>query len=163
MSAKHMRYGNHADCEPLHYTACGLDDVYLLSGYELHQTPYGNGVSVTDVDGLHRAIGLHLARDKKVLNGKEIRFLRKQMDLTQAELAELLGVTSQTVARWEKGEFETQAPSELMIRLLYLDCLKLLPETVRQFIKSLVRKDEVQDTRQLFEETAQGWQPRAAA
>jgi transcriptional regulator with XRE-family HTH domain len=32
------------------------------------------------------------------MSGREFRFLRKQMSLTQAELAECLGVTDQTVA-----------------------------------------------------------------
>jgi DNA-binding transcriptional regulator YiaG len=35
---------------------------------------------------LHRAIGAFLVTEKKVLSGKELRFIRKEMDLTQAEL-----------------------------------------------------------------------------
>jgi len=163
MTAKQLRYGREADRQPLHYTACGLDDVYLLSGYEVYETDYGSGVAIKNVDGLHRAIGLHLARDKKDLNGKEIRFLRKQMDLSEAELGGLLGVTSQSVARWEKGECEAPASSEQVLRLLYLDHLRLLPPAVREFIESLVRQDEEPRSCQLFEDTEQGWQPKAAA
>jgi len=35
-----------------HYRECGLDNVWLLNGYELHDTPYGKGVSFVDVEGL---------------------------------------------------------------------------------------------------------------
>ena len=53
--------------KPYRYTACGLDDVYLVNGYEIHRTPEGEGVSVNDVDGLHLAIGVSLAEGKKFL------------------------------------------------------------------------------------------------
>lgn len=66
---------------PYHYTSCGLDDVYLLSGYEIEQTPYGQGVSIKNADDLHTAIGMYLVSGKKLLSGKEVRFLRHQMDL----------------------------------------------------------------------------------
>ena len=35
--------------EPYHYTACGLDNIYLFNGYELHQTEDGDGVSIRDL------------------------------------------------------------------------------------------------------------------
>lgn len=37
---------------------------------------------------------------------KEIQLLRKEMILTQKELAEILNVSFVTVNRWEKGKFE---------------------------------------------------------
>src|SRR5437879_1240469 len=69
--------------EPLPYPDCGLDDVYLLNGYEVVKNDYGTGLVVNDTDGLRAAIARSLAARKKVLSGKEVRFLRKEMDLTQ--------------------------------------------------------------------------------
>ncbi|HEY6456016.1 MAG TPA: hypothetical protein VIY90_12130 [Steroidobacteraceae bacterium] len=68
------------DLEPLHYNWSGLDDVYLVSGYEKIPTDEGDDIIIQDLDGLHRAIADHFTFTKKALNGKEVRFLRKQMD-----------------------------------------------------------------------------------
>ena len=38
------------------------------------------------------------------ITGKGVLSLRKRLDLTQVELAQLAGVTQQTVVRWEKTE-----------------------------------------------------------
>lgn len=107
---------------PYHYTECGLDDVYLLGGYAMvHDSDYGELVSVQDALGLHRAIGLHLVEDRKALSGKEVRFLRKEMDLTQAELGKLLGVTDQSVARWEKDQTPRHASADYLLRVLFAE------------------------------------------
>lgn len=88
--------------KPLHYTACGLDDIYLMSGYEIVKTSHGEGTAINKLDELHLAIDRNLAERKKVLSAKALRFLRKHMNLTQSELGKLLGLTSQQVARWKR-------------------------------------------------------------
>ena len=50
---------------PYRYAACGLDNVYLLNGYELYQLSDGEGVSVRDLEDLHRAIGRCLANQEE--------------------------------------------------------------------------------------------------
>lgn len=152
--------------EPLHYTACGLDDIYLLNGFGVEETDYGRGVSVENVDGLHHAIGLHLIEHRKALSPKEFRYLRKQMDLTQAELGAKLGVSDQTVARYEKGETEIAGPADGMVRVLYV--FSLLPEEMREEIVSRMlaqagaATDEVRPHPALFRATADGWLEEAA-
>ena len=49
------------------------------------------------------------------MKASELRVLRKQSGLTQAALAERLGVTANTVARWEQ---EARSISEPMARLI---------------------------------------------
>ncbi|MBU0656550.1 MAG: hypothetical protein KJ914_15615 [Gammaproteobacteria bacterium] len=44
----------------LHYQSCGLANVWLCNGFENKQTPYGEAVSIADVEGLHKAIGLFI-------------------------------------------------------------------------------------------------------
>ena len=70
--------------EPLHYTACGLDDVYLVNGFAREQIDGEDAVSIEDLDGLWKAIGLALVKGRKTLTPKEVRYLRHHMDLTQS-------------------------------------------------------------------------------
>jgi DNA-binding transcriptional regulator YiaG len=99
--------------DPLHYTQCGLPDVWLLNGFCRRETPYGDAVSVENIDGLHRAIALYLVKKKAELTGCEVRFLRKRLDKTQGELATLLRLDPQTVATWEKDQTGIPGPADL--------------------------------------------------
>ena len=143
--------------EPLHYPDCGLDDVYLLNGYEHEDTSYGKGITVQDIDGLRAAIARDLVSRKKVLNGKEVRFLRKQMDLTQSELGRLVGLDAQSVARWEKGQrVPKKGPAELLLRLMYTgtDEGKIDPLAV---LRRLDELDSPIREKRIFKETNSGW------
>ncbi len=87
-----------------HYTACGLDNVWLESGYRIHQTPYGKAIAVEDVDGLHRLLATTIAQAEGRLSGREFRFLRVQLGLTQAGLGKLLDVSENAVSLWERKD-----------------------------------------------------------
>lgn len=52
--------------------------------------------------------------------GEELRYVRKQLYLTQAEMASHLGVTEQTIRRWEHGS----TPRDSAKRKLYALCVK---------------------------------------
>lgn len=120
--ARAFRHKDEQDKAPLRYRGCGLDDVYLLSGYELVRDADGEeGVSIKHLDELHVAIGCYLASQKKVLAPKELRFLRMQMGLTQSELGKLIGLSSQQVARWEKGQSEISGAADLLVRALFIE------------------------------------------
>ena len=60
--------------EGFHYTACGLDYVYLQNGYKVHDTKHGKGVSVKDAQGLHHAIARAIICSPYHLRGQEVRF-----------------------------------------------------------------------------------------
>jgi putative transcriptional regulator len=145
---------------PFRYTACGLDDVYLLSGYEVEETPYGKGVSIKNADDLHLAIGVFLVSNKKLLSGKEIRFLRHQMDLTQSELARLLGTSAQQVARYEKKECEMPGPADRILRMLYNEHVKR-DFQVRDLLTVLDQLDEGTHTKMVFERNHGDWKKAA--
>jgi DNA-binding transcriptional regulator YiaG len=102
------------------YTESGLDNIYLANGYDFVDGPGGRQVKIKNVEGLHALIGRMLVDSKKNLTGKEIRFLRHEMLMSQATLAKLLEVSEQAVARWEKGKTgSVPKPAESLIRLLY--------------------------------------------
>jgi transcriptional regulator with XRE-family HTH domain len=52
------------------------------------------------------------------MGGDELRRLRTVLDLTQAGLADELGVTSNTVARWERDEVAIPEPVARLAKLL---------------------------------------------
>jgi len=126
------------------YKGCGLDDIYLLNGYDVVNTEHGVGVAVRDIDGLHRVIGENLVTKKKELLGKELRFLRKEMDLTQTELGRFIGLSSQQVARWEKQSVISQ-PADYLLRKLYLEHING-KVSLRELVEKLDDKDSVDDS-----------------
>lgn len=103
--------------ETYHYTESGLDDIYLVNGFEMD----GGRFKIHDIDGLHRAIGRWLVSTRKELSGREIRFLRHEMELSQVALSTLLGVTERTVIRWENGRNAGNAAADRTLRLLYIE------------------------------------------
>lgn len=110
--------------EGYRYMECGLDDVYLVNGFERTVSARGTSIAIKDIDALHRAIGDHLCRSRKGLNGKEVRFLRREMLMSQAVLAHLLDVSEQTVYRWETGRTGMPRAAESLLRLLYSEQLR---------------------------------------
>lgn len=113
-----------------HYTESGLKDVWLDGGVEYQETEFGRVSSIVDVDGLHRAIALALVREKKALSGREARFLRHELEISQASLGEILGVDGQTIARWEKGENKKPKRGPLDRALRSYVIAKLLDEDI---------------------------------
>lgn len=148
--------------QPLHYTECGLDDVYLLNGYE-HYDYHGDvGLAIKDIHGLHRAVGLFLVTEKKALNGKELRFLRKQLNLTQSELGAAMRLSSQQVARWEKSKCDISGPADIVLRVMFLNSLGV-ETTVKVLLNDLDQADDPIDDRIVFEAKRKTWRHKIAA
>jgi len=101
------------------YTDGGLRNVWLANGYEITQTPYGEGVSFHNLDGLTRSICMALTRKASPLTGAEFRYIRSAgMLLSQPALGKLMGVDGQSVARWEKTS-KVPLWADKLVRLLY--------------------------------------------
>lgn len=47
----------------------------------------------------------------------ELHRLRSRLGLTQAQLADVVGVTPNTIARWERGEMRMQPAMDRLVRL----------------------------------------------
>lgn len=127
----------------LHYTQCGLNNVYLLDGYTIKQGKRGTTVHIIDQKGLHSVIGESLIRQRSGLNGRELRFLRNEMGLSQPCLARLLGESEQSVARREKRPDGTKkiGGQERMLRYLY-EQYTGGHEQIVDFLTSLAEQDE---------------------
>ena len=140
-----------------HYKECGLDNIYLHNGFSLHKTVYGEGVSIKDTAGLHKAIGRWLVSVPKALNGAELRFLRLEMEITQRNLAGVLGTTEQTLRLWEKNRNKAMpGPADRLLRALYTEYVGG-DGSVRQMLDRLAELDEVHTARACFRPTSKGW------
>jgi DNA-binding transcriptional regulator YiaG len=103
-----------------HYTDGGLRNVWLANGYEITQTPFGEGVSFHNLDGLTRSICMALTRKASPLTGAEFRYIRSAgMLLSQPALGKLMGIDGQSVARWEKTS-KVPLWADKLVRLLYI-------------------------------------------
>jgi len=124
-----------------HYTMCGLDNVYLENGYTIKKTPYGDGISVHDMEGLHEAIAYNLITYQRKLKGDEIRYLRKELDLSQKGLSVLLDVSENTIRGWEKSRSEISGSANTLIRMIYLEKMGK-NETVLNLIEMINKLDD---------------------
>lgn len=145
-----------------HYTESGLRNVWLVNGFTVTKTNYGKGVSFENVEGLHRSIGKWLCSNSPRLKGPEVRFLRQEMELSQAGLAKLLGNNSQSVALWEKSRGQVPKWADRLLRALYREHMG---ENVK--IRALVEKaasmeGEAAPQKFTAEKAKNGWQLRAA-
>jgi DNA-binding transcriptional regulator YiaG len=122
--------------DPYHYKACGLDNIYLLNGYEPEDHDGERHIFVRNADELHKAIGRHIVTKRKGLTGQEIRFLRNTLEMTQSELASELGNNAQSIARWEKGQVDIPGDAEKLLRVF--------------FFARLASNDELEELRDLI-------------
>lgn len=118
------------------YIESGLDDVFI-EGVNFHADDKGEDViTIPNVRGLHRAIAKAIVTKTSSLTGKELRFLRTEMGMTQAELAAIVHREPLAISRWERGEVgEIDANAEALIRLHASEVLALKIETtVKQIV-----------------------------
>lgn len=141
-----------------HYTESGLQNVWLLNGYKMRKTPYGAGVSIQDVEGLHKVIGRALAM-RPHLTGAQLRFLRKEMGLSQAALCKLLGTSEQNLSLWERrGRMPRVA--DRLVKLIYLEQIGGNVK-IREMIEALSEIDSQPEEKMNFHECHGDWKEAA--
>lgn len=141
-----------------HYTESGLQNIYLTNGYKSRKTDQGMAIAISDLAGLHLAIGRHIA-SKSHMTGGEFRFLRKELDLSQTKIGMLLDVSEESVSLWERRGRVPKMACRLM-QALYLESVNG-NVSIKQLIESPANLDREQRNRVVFEDTAQGWQEAA--
>jgi DNA-binding transcriptional regulator YiaG len=121
------------------YDECGLDNV-ILKGFALCTDDAGaEVVTIPHVNRLHQVLTQVLATKPSGLQPKEIRFLRTELGLTQAELGKLVGKDAQTIARWEKGGTPIEQTAEMVLRARALDEVPSMEELAGWTVKSSVQ------------------------
>ena len=85
---------------------CGLKNTWITNGYQIHQTGYGQGVSISDLHGLHKAIVFELITKPRPLMGDEFRFLRIEADLGYKDFSALSGFEAAEIESWEVNDVD---------------------------------------------------------
>lgn len=105
--------------QTLRYTAIGLPNIVLagISVSTCRECGHRE-VEIPRIVELHRLIAADLAVKPSRFVKEEIRFLRKFLGFSQADLAETMEVAPETVSRWESGATSMTATTERFLRLL---------------------------------------------
>ncbi len=126
------------------YDECGLDNV-ILRGLPVVTDDAGEEVvTIPNVNLLHRVLMAAVASKATGLQPKELRFLRTELGLTQAELAALVGKDTQTIGRWERGETSMEKSAEMVIRARALETARVdeflsMDELARRSVQSAIQ------------------------
>lgn len=102
------------------YDECGLDNVILVGLDVCHDDEGSEVITIKHINVLHAAIVQAIATKPTGLTGREVRFIRTELGMTQAEFASNLGKEAQAVARWEKGKTPVDPTADTVIRVMAL-------------------------------------------
>ena len=148
-----------------HYTECGLDNIYLVNGFEIIKNNDDEEIFIHDIHGLHKIIGMSLVSKQGLLLGNEIKFIRTTLDFSQTILAKLLGCTYQTILLWEKNKTPISRIADRLLRIMFFEYLN--PEqdrTIYDLINEIanleaeVTSDEQKINKISFKEVSDKWQ-----
>lgn len=106
-----------------HYKACGLNNVIIQNMPAREDDAGDKVIEIPMINALHAMLTMELATKESSLLPEELKFVRTEMGLTQAELAERIKKDHQTIGRWERGENPVDPTAEVIIRLLAFEYL----------------------------------------
>ena len=110
----HSKIGNHW------YKESGLDNVYLKN-ITVYKCPCGVSIpSIFRSARLDELIAETLLEKPALLDGKEIRFLRKSLYMSSKDFSQRLGIGKTTLSKWENGTQRHREGYDRFIRSLYL-------------------------------------------
>ena len=128
------------------YQGCGLDNVYLTNGYRKTVSTAGQeGLFIEDIEGLHHAIAIVIVDSSTPLDAMTFKFLRKELDMSQRQIAKTLGVEEQTVSLWERARAPIPQSAEIFLRTLTKEICSGNAEMLRivERINTLDRDDRL--------------------
>lgn len=123
----------------------------LANGYTERIIHGEHAISISDADQLHQVIGRALV-GKAQLTGAELRFLRKELGLSQAHLGLIVGASEQTVSLWVRcGKIPIAI--QRLVKFVYLAHVDG-NEAVCDVLKRLIEPDaDVLEAKLVFEDT----------
>ncbi len=127
------------------YEECGLDYVMIRNMRVLVDDSGEETYCIPNITSLHKLIAACLITRRHGLLGQELRFLRTELGLTQAELGQLVKKDHQTIGRWERGETPIDENAEVVIRTYAAEALEIPREiTIEELAKRCVPSAEIE-------------------
>jgi len=108
-----------------HYKECGLDNVIIEGMDSVVDHAGDETITIPAIGLLHNVIAEGIVMMPSKITGRELRFLRTEMGLTQEKLADVLKVTLLTISRWEREENPIKDTAEMLIRLMAVERLNI--------------------------------------
>lgn len=140
-----------------HYVACGLPNVWLENGYrETTLVDGSTAFSIDDIKDLHVAIGRSLTQKEGILSGDEFRFIRSELRMSRRTMAEVVGMSPETIKKWESGENPIPKTADVAVRGLFLESLKEV-STVKGLLELINHIEKKQQQELRFKDTDHGW------
>lgn len=146
-----------------HYVESGLSKIYLkgIEVYSCSNSECGEEeLVIPNTEKLHNLIAQELASQKNKLLPEEIRFLRVHLGFSGADFAKAIGVSPETVTRWEKGKVKMKESTEKVLRLLVLT--KAGPFRNYEDLESFASTQRATPVERSFKPTRQSWTAWAA-
>lgn len=125
------------------YLESGLDNVFIEGLSPCTDDSGETCCAIPNINQLHRAIAEAIVGLPQKMSGAELRFLRTEMGMTQAELARIVHRQPLEISRWERAETEIDDNAEVVLRFLAVEKLELLrvdtvPQMSARVVKSAV-------------------------
>ena len=100
------------------YRESGLDNVILVGLPECVDDDGDDCITIPHINDLHKQIVRTIITRDAGMSGGELKFIRTELGLTQAELAKIVSRERLAVGRWESNEIEIDSNAETIIRLV---------------------------------------------
>lgn len=147
------------------YDMGGLHHV-TLQGVEIRrcETCGDQSIKIPRIGQLHRVLADYLIRQPRLLLGNEIRFLRTHLGLSGRDFAHLMGVTRESVSRWEHDKERMGPSADHLLRALVTSHQPTLNYAVDDLLRDLpdvLSKEKAVNVSVQNETT--GWQLEPAA
>jgi YgiT-type zinc finger domain-containing protein len=118
----------------------GLRDLVLLDIELVKCGKCGNVDPILfQVDELMHIAAMAILQKPYRLQGEELRFLRKHINLNQEEFAKLLHVDKTTLSKWENNEDPIGVQSDLLARAVVISRDKRLEKQAADHIRAFER------------------------
>ena len=128
------------------YTECGLPNVIIENAKIVTDDAGEKVVHIPKVNQLHKEIARAIVKQISPMSPAELRFLRTEMGLTQAELAKFVHRDEQTIRRWEQGKHPMDPAAEALVRVATLERIEVERPSAVEVARAFDPKADKSDT-----------------